>query len=246
MNKPNNEKYIVITGACGGIGGNLADKLLSDGYNVWAVDLNEEALREKYEGRAKYVACDLNDEDAISSMIKSIVSSTGQIDGLVHCAGFDKLSPLFLNKRKDVEALMNIHVYAAMDMCKMLAKKGNAAPGCSVVLISSLSAHEGAKGHSAYAAAKGAIEGFLAPASSELAAKGIRLNVVVLGAVNTSMTMGYVGKMDETQRAEFEASYPLGFGCPDNVTGLIAFLLSDKASWMTGQKYIIDGGHLIR
>ena len=239
-------KHIIVTGACGGIGRSLINNLLSKGYAVWAVDYNKELLDSSFnDDRVFPYQCDLNDEKAIVDMIKHIVSTTGPIDGLCHCAGFDKLSPLFLNRRADIEALMNIHVYAAMELCKQLAKKGNANPGCSIVLISSLSAHEGAKGHTAYAAAKGAIEGFLAPASSELVDKGIRLNVVILGAINTQMTMGYVGKMDDSQRQEFEKGYPLGFGGPENVTGFIAFLLSDEAKWMTGQKYILDGGHLI-
>ena len=247
MNKLSNMKQIIVTGACGGIGKSLVYNLVSKGFLVWAVDYNENMLDETFNHSniIKYV-CDLNDENSIVEMIKFIVSSKGPIDGLCHCAGFDKLSPLFLNKRNDIESLMKIHVYAAMDLCKMLAKKGNANPGCSIVLISSLSAHEGARGHTAYAAAKGAIEGFLAPASSELVEKGIRLNVVVLGAINTKMTMGYVDKMDESQREEFERGYPLGFGGPENVTGFISFLLTDDAKWMTGQKYILDGGHLIR
>ena len=239
-------KQIIVTGACGGIGKALVEKLLSQGCSVWAVDYNEESLNVSFNqpNVFKYV-CDLNDEQAIETMIKHIVTENGPVDGLCHCAGFDKLCPLFLNKRANVEALMKIHVYAAMDLCKQLSKKGNANPGCSIVLISSLSAHEGAKGHTAYAAAKGAIEGFLAPASSELLDKSIRLNVVVLGAINTQMTMGYVGKMDNIQREEFEKGYPLGFGGPDNVVGFISFLLSDDAKWMTGQKYILDGGHLV-
>ena len=240
-------KQIIVTGACGGIGRSLIEKLLARGFSIWAIDYNQELLDSTFnDSRIQKYTCDLNDENAIVEMMKHIVSTSGPVDGLCHCAGFDKLSPLFLNKRKDIEALMNIHVYAAMDLCKQLAKKGNANPGCSIVLISSLSAHEGAKGHTAYAAAKGAIEGFLAPASSELVEKGIRLNVVILGAINTQMTMGYVGKMDESQREAFEKGYPLGFGGPDNVTNFIAFLLSDEAKWMTGQKYILDGGHLIR
>lgn len=241
-------KQIIVTGACGGIGKSLTNKLVNKGFFVWAVDYNQELLDSKYSDEkniGKYV-CDLNDETSIVEMIKYITSTKGPIDGLCHCAGFDKLSPLFLNKRSDIEALMKIHVYAAMDLCKQLAKKGNSNPGCSIVLISSLSAHEGAKGHTAYAAAKGAIEGFLAPASAELVEKGIRINVVILGAINTQMTMGYVCKMDEQQREEFEKGYPLGFGGPDNVTSFIAFLLSEDAKWMTGQKYILDGGHLIR
>lgn len=241
-------KYILITGATGGIGKVLAEDLLKNGFGICAVGRNEDKLKQFFDDKPnvfQFVNDLATEEDSIN-LIKEIVAKVGPLSGFVHCAGFDKLSPLFLNKRKDTEALFNIHVLPAMDICKMLARKGNAAEGCSIVLISSMAAHEGAKGHSAYAAVKGALEGFLAPAASELADKNIRLNIVVLGAVQTEMTMGYVKKMDEQQRKVFEDSYPLGFAKAEEAIGIISFLLSEKSSWLTGQKFIADGGHSVR
>lgn len=256
-------EYVIVTGACGGIGKATAEKLLNEGLSVCAVDLGLDALKDKFPDSAEIVsgeqiasdngtpcvyciASDLSSEDAIKDLVKTIVSTLGPARGLVHCAGFDKLSPLYLSKRKDVEALFNIHVYAAMDLCKNLAKKGNAAEGASIVLISSLSAHEGAMGHTAYAAAKGALEGFLPSAASELAGRGIRLNEVVLGVVQTNMSMGFIGKMDQTQADALNESYPLGLGKPEDAAQMIAYLISEKSSWITGQKYILDGGHSVR
>lgn len=240
--------YVVVTGACGGIGKAVVDSLLRNKREVVAVDIDYNKLQETFQENEKLMllACDLMEEENIVSMLKIVVSTTGPIAGLVHCAGFDKLSPLYLNKREDIQRLLSIHLLAAMDMCKFLAKKGNAVSGCSIVLISSLSAHEGAKGHTAYAAAKGAVEGFLASASAELVEKGIRINELILGVVQTEMSMGFVGKMDSTQRALLDASYPLGLGMPEDVAGMIRFLLDAEAGWITGQKFVLDGGHSVR
>lgn len=241
-------QYILVTGACGGIGSSVVDKLLKQGFSVWAVDRDEERLNEMYgnNDRVHCYRCEFESEDATKKLMSTIKDSTGSLRGLVHCAGFDKFSPLFLNRRTDMEALFNIHVYATIDLCKYLAKKDYAEQGCSVVLISSLSAHEGAKGHTIYAAAKGAIEGFLPSAAAELLDKKIRLNVVVLGVVKTPMSMGFIGKMDEEQVNLLNNSYPLGIGTPNDVSGMVCYLLSDDTRWITGQKFILDGGHSVR
>lgn len=226
-----NAAPVIVTGASGGIGGAVVKQLLSEDKKVIAVGRNQRSICEKfpeYENCIAY-ACDLSDEKAITDLIKKIVSEHGAIRGLVHCAGFDKLSPLYLNKAADVEALFQIHVFAPMSLCKILSKRGNAAPGCSIVLISSLSAHEGATGHTAYAAAKGALEGFLPTAASELAARNIRINIVIPGVIQTQMSQGYIGKMTAEQQTDLNNSYPLGLGTPEDAAEIICFLLSEKA-----------------
>lgn len=239
---------VIITGACGGIGNAVAATLLSENTSIWAVDLSKGKLEDMYGHmpNCKTYVCDLTSEDAVNEMVRHIVLESGKLGGLVHCAGFDKLMPLYLNKQYDINQLFAIHVFSAMQLCKLISKKGNALEGCSVVLISSLSAHEGATGHTAYAAAKGALEGFLAPAASEMVERGIRINEVVLGVIQTQMSAGYLNKMNDRQMDSMKSSYPLGLGIPTDVSPMICFLLSDKARWITGQKFILDGGHTIR
>ncbi len=239
---------IIVTGAAGGIGGAVVRELLESGRSVWAVGRSMDKLKELYgeRGNCRVYSCDLAREEEIDRMFADILAESGPIGGLVHCAGTDRLSPLYLNKRAKIQELFDIHVFAAMQMCKLLCKKSNAAEGCSVVLISSLSAHEGAAGHTAYAAAKGALEGFLPSAASELAERGIRINEVVPGVVRTEMSDGFISRMDSGQREALERSYPLGIGEPEDVAHMICFLLSSEAKWLTGQKYILDGGHMVR
>ena len=241
-------QHVAVTGACGGIGRAVAAELERCGFGVWALDRAEADPAVVFADRpgVRVLPCDLSEESAIASAVKQMVDESGPLRGLVHCAGFDKLAPLYLAKRRDAEALMAIHVYAAMDLCKQLAKKGRASEGCSVVLISSMSAHEGAAGHTAYAAAKGALEGFLPSAACELADRGIRLNELVLGVVRTQMSQGFIGKLDDAQMDDLLKGYPLGLGTPDLVAPIVRFLISDDSRWITGQKLFADGGHSVR
>ncbi len=239
---------ILVTGASGGIGEAVTRKLITHGYNVIALSRSMEKLQNKFksESKCELVDYDLTDLKGIPSLIKTIAKKHGGLRGLIHAAGHDKLAPLYLVRQADIESLLAIHITSAILLCSQLAKKGNASNGCSIVLISSLSAHEGAVGHAAYAAAKGAIEGFLPSAAAELADKKIRLNVVIPGVVKTEMSAGFINRLSEEQKSELEKSYPFGLGEPDDIANAIRFLISDESKWISGQKFILDGGHLNR
>lgn len=101
-------------------------------------------------------------------------------------------------------------------------------------------------GHSAYASAKGAIEGYLAPAAAELMEKGIRINEVCFGPVKTPMAAGWMDKLTEEGMRKLMESYPLGIGETDDAANLICFLLSDQSKWINGQIITADGGHSVR
>ena len=137
-------------------------------------------IADRFPGKLFLKKYDLLDIDQLPVLIKSTVAEHGPIGGFVHCAGFDKMAPLYMNKVSDIETLWRLHALVPMVIIAAISKRKNYAEETSIVLISSQAAHEGAKGHTAYAAAKGAIEGFLAPAAAELMEKGIRINEVCL------------------------------------------------------------------
>lgn len=241
---------VLITGVSGGIGKGLAEKLIKNGSSVIGLDrvISDDIknVAEHYSGRLALHEADLMDSGNLGSLIKELVDEHGTIGGFVHCAGFDKMAPLHLTKAEDIENLWRLHALAPMLMIAAISKRRNHADNTSIVLITSQSAHEGAMGHTAYAAAKGAIEGYLAPAAAELMEKGIRINEVCFAPVKTPMAAGWMEKLTEEGMKKLLESYPLGIGEVDDAVNLISFLLSDDARWINGQIITADGGHSVR
>ncbi len=243
-------KNVLITGISGGIGKAVADQLLATGSTVIGLDRSiRDEIRElevKYQGKLILQECDLTDIDKLPSLIKELVEANGPIGGFVHCAGFDKMMPLHLTKVEDIENLWRLHALVPMVMIASISKKKNHGENTSIVLISSQSAHEGAMGHTAYAAAKGAIEGYLAPAAAELMEKGIRINEVCFAPVKTPMAAAWMDKLTEEGKKKLQESYPLGIGEVSDASNLICFLLSETSRWINGQIITADGGHSVR
>jgi len=242
-------KWIVVTGASSGIGRCTARTIIQRGSNVVLTSRTAVKLEEAVKGypEEKYVIIpwDLSDLDSLQDYAKRVKEAVGPISGLVHCAGIQKTMPLSLVKKQTIFDVFNLNTFPAMLLVSMFSKNGYFAENASFVLISSLAAHEGATGKSIYAASKGAIEGFIPATASELALKGIRLNAVIPGIVKTEMVDDFFKKLSDDQKKDFEDSYPLGLGDPVDVANLIEYLLSDKAKWITGECYKIDGGHMI-
>ena len=235
----------VVTGAASGIGYAVASKLLLAGEKVVAVDLNAERLSERFETvhNVYCLSCDLTSEEGVKRITTEIMAHFLGVKGFVHAAGIDMVAPLGMISTDAMQKLYSIHAVFPVRFWGWMSKKANHAPEAASVLISSLSAHEGAKGHVAYAAAKGAVEGMLKPAASELIGKGIRLNAVILGVVETEMAQGWIKKLSDVQREALQKDYPLGLGKPEAVADVILFLLSQNARWIAGQTLICDGGH---
>ena len=239
------DSYIVVTGAASGIGYAVAESQLKCGRKVIAVDLNADRLAERFGSNpsVKTITCDLTTDDSFKFLTTEIKAACDGVGGFVHAAGIDAMAPLGLIQPVVMQKLFAIHAIFPVRFLGWMAKKGNHAENASCVLISSLSVHEGAKGHVAYAAAKGAVEGLLKPAAAELLDKGIRLNEVVLGVVETEMSQGWIKKLSQEQQDALKRDYPMGLGTPEGVSDVVSFLLSESARWMTGQKIICDGGH---
>lgn len=244
-------KWIIVTGASSGIGTATAKLLLNNGYNVVLSSRNSESIKEKFKSfdtdTYHIEVCDFSEISKIKDYTNAVNKKVGKIAGFVHCAGINMIIPISMAKEKNVRTLFEINTYAPIELIKNLSKKKMYLDnGCSFVLISSLAAHEGSIGNSIYAATKGALEGFLLPGSAELAKKNIRLNIVVPGLVKTSMTDSFFKKATKEQIENLEKQYPFGFGEPKQIANMIEFLISEKSKWVTGQKFYIDGGHMVR
>jgi len=237
----------VVTGASDGIGETVARRLIARGENVLAVARRKdrlEALCGTAEN-ARFAAVDLEGADAVEAVARAVKDTFGAVRGFVHCAGFNQLAPLSLVDSVVAQRLYAVHALFPMRFMGWLGKAPNHVVGAACVLISSLACHEGAAGNAAYAAAKGAVEGILKPAAAELAPKGIRLNEVILGVVETEMAHTWMGKLTPEQFKSITDGYPMGLGKPAEVAKIIAFLLGDDSTWITGQALICDGGHTV-
>jgi NAD(P)-dependent dehydrogenase (short-subunit alcohol dehydrogenase family) len=178
--------------------------------------------------------------------VRSLIGTTGPLNGFVHCAGIQRPFSINMAKPKDIEEMFRVNTMASIELIRNFCKPGSYVKDeSSFVLVSSQAAHEGSLGNAVYAATKGALEGFLAPGAAELARKGIRLNAIVPGFVQTPMTDNFLKHLSDEQKLNFMAKFPLGLGEPSSIAAMAEFLVSDASNWITGQKFVVDGGRSI-
>lgn len=238
----------VITGASRGIGAAIVRSLASRGEQVLAIARDGQRLESAY-ASLKNVHClatDCGSDAAVADIAKAVRSTGLPVRGFVHAAGFVSPAPLGLIDPEQTRRLYAVHALFPLQFLGWLAKGPNHTPDAAAVLISSLACHEGDRGNAAYASAKGAVEGMVRSAASELVARGIRLNALVLGVVDTDMAhAAWMDGATPDRLAAVRKSYPLGFGSPENVAEIVDFLISPASRWITGQCLVADGGHQI-
>ena len=236
---------ILITGASSGIGRATAIECSKLGANVILVARNEERLKivlNELEGEGhEYVSCDLTSFESVFEMVDTLPL----LDGVVLNAGITKLSPISFLKEDDLDSTFALNTKSPILTFQKLAKKRKLKKGCSVVFTSSIAGlGAAAVGEAAYMASKGAISAFVKGAALEMSRKGVRVNAVCPGMVQTEMIDAY--GLDEDNNPDL-ANYPLGrYGQPKDIALAIIYLLSDASSWVTGSNLIIDGGLTIK
>ena len=187
---------------------------------------------------------DLRDGDRIEASLEPLLRDNQlAIEGFVHSAGTLKIQPLRLLDRGSAREIIDVNFMAALEILRLLVRqKINGKHLRGVVFISSTASRFGARGFSAYCASKGALDAFMRAAAVELAPR-VRVNSVLPGATRSAMTAAMLS--DTELRDRMETEYPLGIGDPDDVAWAVEFLLSDKARWITGQEFVVDGGRTV-
>lgn len=236
------DRFILITGASGGIGEAAARLAVANGANVFLGGRDEEKLNALAEelGEAATPFCyDVTDAEQTKSAFSHISQHVGQLDGLVNCAGIMHDAAVAMTRLDDLHAMLNVNTVAAYQHAQLASRIMSRQKAGSIVNLCSVVGEQGSAGQSAYAASKAAVSGMTKSLAKELGPLNIRVNGVAPGFIDTAMTEGYT----DEQRMRVLASIPLGrFGRPNDVAGMIVLLLSDNLSYITGQVIGIDGG----
>ncbi len=250
MEREFSEKNLFITGATSGIGRATALRFAQAGANVAAVGRNEtelEQLRQALNGlgvRAVTIHADLAQGDAVDTAVAKAIDVLGGIDILVNAAGHISNGTIESTAIEAWDAMLDINLRSVFMLMQkalpyLIARRGN------IVNVSSVTGLRAFPGVLAYCVSKAGLDQLTRCAALELAAQGVRVNAVNPGVVITEIHKR--GGMNNDQYEAFldhsKDTHPLGrVGKPEEIAELIAFLASDRASWITGATYSIDGG----
>ncbi len=240
------EQRFIVTGASSGLGEGVALLLNELGASVIGVARNSERL-EAMKAKAKYPENvfleqkDLTENiEGLPAYVKVLKEKYGKFSGMAYCAGITDVTPLRGLDLNQIQKVFDIDFFAPIFMSKgIVDKRNNIGKGTAIVLISSSTGIIPVRGMVSYCGAKAALINSAKVISKEYSALGVRINVVSPSDIETSMTQtGDIKDFVETRKE----IYPFGLGKPEDVANMIAFLLSDKAKWITGQNYVIDCG----
>lgn len=244
------DKVYLVTGASSGIGKAVSQKIALNGGRVVMIARDREKLLQAAERMPNFsqhliINYDLTDFEHYNEIFSRIKSEKIKLEGIVHCAGIADVLPLRIMNRNNALKLFDIHYFAFIELVKYFAKK-TVSNGGSIIGVSAINAHTPQKCMTAYAAAKSAVETACKTLALELTEKGIRINSVVVGGVETKIA----GNMSETITA-VGSTYEnpvqrqlLGIEKPEQIADVITFLLSDASSCITGRALYADGGLL--
>ena len=236
----------VVTGGTAGIGESVARVLARDGWQVVACARRTgEASALETEG-ISVRACDVSDPASVSALVDSL--GDAPVGALVNCAGMVLLRTAFANTTDaDMERLFSVNVFGTLRMTRSVLPLMRG--GGTVVNLSSTLAARPRPGSALYAATKGAVEAFSKSFATEAAEKGIRVHVVSPALVRSRIWLE-AGMSDadyDALLAKRAAEFPLGrAGEPEDVSELVAYLVSERAAWLTGNAIQVDGGAMLR
>ncbi|MES1022962.1 SDR family oxidoreductase [Gloeocapsa sp. BRSZ] len=237
-------KTILITGGSSGMGEAAAQGILNEGGRVIITGRKQQSLDEAiarfdYSKRARAIAADVSDLDALDQLMKKIRAEFSTLDGIFANAGFGKFESSLESNEEDFDVIFGANVKGVFyTIQKGLALLQN--PG-AIVINASWVAHRGLPNGALYSATKAAVQSFVETLTAEFGRKGIRINSISPGIIATPI-LEKIG-MNEEETKFWEGQIPLGrLGNPEEVANLVVFLLSEEASYIAGEDILIDGG----
>lgn len=241
-----NEKVALVTGAGRGIGRAIAVKLAKEGAFV-VVNYNgskEKALEtveeiKKAGGDAVIYGCNVADFNACGEMITALVKEYGHIDILVNNAGITKDNLLMKMSEEDFDRVIDVNLKGCFNTMRHVSRQLLKQKGGKIINISSVTGVMGNPGQANYCASKAGVIGLTKSAARELGSRGITVNAVAPGFIETEMTKDLSDAIRETMKEQILLKRT---GSAQEVAGVVAFLASEAANYITGQVISVDGG----
>ena len=241
------DKTILVTGAGSGLGRGMAQRLSEEGAQVAILDIDlpgaEETVRLMGGGLA--LQGDISDYHVCQQAVDEIEVKLGPVDGLVNNAGWDRAGPFIDTDPELWRKIIDINLYGPLNLHHILVPRMLKNGGGKIVNIASDAGRVGSSGESVYSACKGGIAAFSKTLCREVAAKGVIINTVCPGPSDTPLFADFAGEGEagDKLRAALARAIPLRrLGQPDDIAGIVSFLLSDDANFIVGQTISVSGG----
>lgn len=238
-------KTAIVTGGSQGIGRAIAKRLAELGATVVICGRRQEVLEQvaadirSAGGSALPLVCDVTSNDDVEALVHATLAETGRIDILVNNAGINRDTLLMRMSEDDWDTVLDVNLKGMYRCTKAVLRPMLKQRSGRIINISSVVGLTGNPGQANYAAAKAAVLGFTKSVAREVASRGITVNTVVPGYIDTDMTRA----LSEDQRERLLKQIPLErMGTPEDIAHAVAFLASDEAGYITGQSLIVDGG----
>lgn len=231
--------HALIVGASSGLGHLVAERLVET-HQVTAIARRTDRLAALGASGASILQCDVSDLESIPAIVDAAVEANGKIDCLIYCAGMQVIKPMRSMKTSDIEMIMTVNLTAALVFARLMASQRISSPDSVFCAVSSIAAQRPEPGIIPYAVAKAGIEAMIKGLARELAPR--RAVGIAPGWLETEMTEAHKQIYNEAFKADLKKSAPRGIATVKSVVDLIEFLISTKASYITGQIVKIDGG----
>ena len=229
-------KVVLITGACRGIGRVIAEQFIADGAIVYANDINEFEI-----SGAKTICFDVTDSNALKAGLMSIYKSEGRIDCVVNNAAIIQNQKLGMVTKPLLEKMYAVNVFAVIDMIQIASRLMARTGGGCFVNMASITGVVGSPGQVAYSSTKGAVISITKSAAKELAPQNIRVNAVAPGIVRTERFEELYEATGDKINERIEKIALGRLGTPQDIANAVSFLASDRASYISGQILGVDG-----
>jgi len=235
-------RVALVTGSTRGIGRAIAESFVASGARVAIVGRDAARARDvayAISSEAKGFACDVADSASLTSLVENVENEFGAVDILVNNAGLTRDNILFRIKDEDWDAVLDANLRGAFVAIRAASRGMMKRRWGRIINIASVVGLVGNKGQANYAASKAGLIGMTKSVAKELASRNVLANVVAPGYIETDMTAA----MTDEAKATLFTQIPLGrLGAPQDIAGVVTFLASDAASYITGQTFVVDGG----